>query len=73
MKYKAQQTSDGQWAVFTGARYFVDTVTENQREAERIAFTMSMRWHQEQIDSIFDKGVDIGHFKWDADKSDFLC
>ena len=50
MKYRADQLSNGQYAVFTGRKYFTATVTDSKTEAERNAFIESMRWHQWQID-----------------------
>ena len=52
MKYRADQLSNGQYAVFTGRKYFTDTVTDSKAEAKRNAFIESMRWHQWQIDKI---------------------
>ena len=51
MKYRADQLANGQYAVFTGKRYFSTTLTDIQSEAEIRALEMSGAWYREQADA----------------------
>jgi hypothetical protein len=57
MKYTARQILDGSgnWAVWTGKEYWIDTITSDKKEAEIRACTMSARWHQDQMTLIHNK------------------
>ena len=73
MKYRADQLSNGQYAVFTGRKYFTDTVTNSKTEAERNAFIESMRWHQWQIDKIKRDMDNSGLFEYGENFNDYLA
>jgi len=53
MKYTAKQLKSGQWAVFTGKRYFTHTATDNKLQAKQSALIMSMQFYQSQMDDAF--------------------
>ena len=58
MKYRADTvTIEGQtkWAVFSGKKYFIHTVTDSKKDAEQQAIVRSAIWHQQQIDKLSDK------------------
>ena len=55
MKYSAKKTTDGKWAVFTGKKYFTDTLSESEAFVKEQALLMSMSWHQSQIDLAWSK------------------
>lgn len=63
MKYRADQLSNGQYAVFTGRKYFTDTVTDSKEQAEKFAMVESMVWHRNQMDKIISKAEDSGYFE----------
>ena len=63
MKYRADQLRNGQYAVFTGKKYFTDTVTDSKEQAEKFAMVESMVWHRNQMDKIIRKAEDSGYFK----------
>ena len=79
MKYTAKRLEDDEYpqvkfyAVFTGKKYFIDTVTTSIKDAERMAITMSMRYHYNECTRIHLKaeedGVDFDGASW----SDILC
>ena len=73
MKYKAKQLSNGQYAVFTGRKYFTATVTNSKTEAERNAFIESMRWHQWQIDKIEREMDNSGLFEYGENLREYLA
>ena len=73
MKYRADQLSNGQYAVFTGRKYFTDTVTDSKAEAKRNAFIESMRWHQWQIDKIEREMDNSGLFEYGENLRDYLA
>lgn len=73
MKYRADQLSNGQYAVFTGRKYFTDTVTDSKAEAKRNAFIESMRWHQWQIDKIERDMDNSGLFEHGENLRDYLA
>ena len=50
MKYQHKQMGNGNWAVFTGKRYFPKTVTLDESEAHKEALIMSGHWYQRQMD-----------------------
>lgn len=50
MKYQHGQLKSGQWAVFTGRRYFVNSVTDDEQEAHKDAIIRSAHWYKEQIE-----------------------
>lgn len=72
MKYRAKQLSNGQYAVFTGRKYFTGTVTDSKTEAERNAFIESMRWHQWQIDKIEREMDNSGLFEYGENLREYL-
>jgi hypothetical protein len=49
MKYQAKQMKDGQYAVFTGSKYFTATVGD-KAFAEQQALILSMQWYRQQAD-----------------------
>lgn len=51
MKYNAKQLNNGQWAVFTGKKYFKSTVTDNKNDAVIEACSRSAQWYQSQMDA----------------------
>jgi len=55
MKYKAKQLQSGNWAVFTGKRFFTDTETTSKDEAIENALIRSMSFYQGQMDDAFDE------------------
>ncbi len=63
MKYRADQLRNGQYAVFTGRKYFTDTVTDSKEQAEKFAMVESMVWHRNQMDKIISKAEDSGYFE----------
>lgn len=54
MKYQAKQLQGGddagKWAVFTGSKYFPDTVDSSKAWVERRALEMSAQWYQRQVE-----------------------
>tara|TARA_B100001094_G_C17554762_1_gene495438 strand:+ start:100 stop:318 length:219 start_codon:yes stop_codon:yes gene_type:complete len=62
MKYKADKIHTGQYAVCTGARYFLETVTDSKEQAEKWAMIKSARWHRDQIDKIWRQANKSGYF-----------
>lgn len=50
MKYKAGQLNNGKWAVFTGRKYFPNTVCDSENDAHIQACEMSARWYQDKMD-----------------------
>jgi len=65
MKYKADKIHTGEYAVCSGSKYFVNTVSYNKREVEKWAMIKSMRWHRDQIDKIVSEAEKSGHFGHD--------
>lgn len=63
MKYTAKKLNNGDWAVFTGERFFLETQTKSEKEAKIKACELSAQWHQEQIDKIEKKWQEIGGFE----------
>jgi hypothetical protein len=61
MKYTAKplQLQPGKWAVFTGKRYFENTVTTSKDEANKQAMIMSANWHWNEIRALQKKLVKI--------------
>jgi len=53
MKYRSKKLNDTEYAVFTGKRYFKDTVTTNKLKAIQSALIMSMSFYQDQLDHAF--------------------
>lgn len=49
MKYNAKQLKSGEWAVFTGRKYFTDTISNTQEEAHLRAIEKSAQYHQMQV------------------------
>jgi len=66
MKYKADKIHTGQYAVCTGSKYFLNTVTDSKELAEKWAMVKSMRWHRDQIDKIVLQAEKSGHFGHDC-------
>ena len=52
MKYNAKQLNNGQWAVFTGKKYWQHTVSDTKEEAHIWAIKESAIWHQQQLDKL---------------------
>ena len=61
MKYRAQQFKEvqnevaGKWAVWTGKRYYKDTLTDSKAEAQEQAIIKSMQYHHWEAHDLFDK------------------
>jgi len=58
MKYRADTVTineETKWAVFSGKKYFIHTVTDSKKDAEQQAIVQSAIWHQQQIDKLSDK------------------
>lgn len=62
MKYRHAEliSEPGIFAVFTGAKYFVGTTTESEKEAEIRAFQMSAQWYRAQMDKAHERLQDLG-------------
>ena len=82
MKYNAKQLEDwlhaddpdGEYyAVFTGRKYFTDTVTTNKKDAERSAITMSMQYHYNEATRIYMEAEEAGVDFQGANFGDILC
>ena len=79
MKYNAKQLMDDEYpqvkfyAVFTGKRYFTDTVTTNKKDAERSAITMSMQYHYNEATRIYMEAEEAGVDFQGANFGDILC
>jgi hypothetical protein len=52
MKYKTGKLSNGNWAVCHGVSYYPSTESSDLAKVEHLAVTMSIQWHQRQIDKI---------------------
>ena len=54
MKYKAKRLKsgelEGKWAVFTGTKFFVDSLCDTENEAKIQACEYSAHWLQTQMD-----------------------
>jgi len=55
MKYNARQTRTGEWAVFTGEKCFSSTKTTDEQKANEQAIIRSIQWHNDKIQSLFNK------------------
>jgi hypothetical protein len=54
MKYNAKKLNNSNsFAVFSGKKYFTNTVTTNEKQAKEQALIMSMQFYQEQMDNAF--------------------
>ena len=82
MKYNAKKLEDwlhsedpdGEYyAVFTGRKYFTDTVTTNKKDAERSAITMSMQYHYNEATRIYVEAEEAGVDFQGANFGDILC
>ena len=73
MKYRADQLRNGQYAVFTGKKYFTDTVTDSREQAEKFAMVESMRWHQWQMDKIEREMDNSGLFEYGENFREYLA
>ena len=59
MKYSAKQLSNGKWAVFSGKKYFINTVHNNEFYVKRRAIELSAQWYQSKIDECKNSWFDI--------------
>tara|TARA_R110000824_G_scaffold35986_1_gene112162 strand:+ start:607 stop:846 length:240 start_codon:yes stop_codon:yes gene_type:complete len=79
MKYNAKQLKDDEYpqvkfyAVFTGKKYFTDTVTTDRIKAERSAITMSMQYHYNEATRIYMEAEEAGVDFEGATFGDILC
>jgi len=79
MKYNAKQLKDDEYpqvkfyAVFTGKKYFTDTVTTDKTEAERSAITMSIQYHYNEATRIHMEAEKAGVDFEGASFADILC
>ena len=82
MKYKCAriQTGDnaGKYAVWTGKRYWNETVTSCKSDAEERALIMSMQWYYDQatlafikLQELHDNNDDLTNELYDF--GDYLC
>ena len=65
MKYAAGYIEDkGQWAVTekAGRRFFANSLTDNEDDANYMARLYTMRWHYDQVSKLFYDGIDKGEF-----------
>ena len=61
------------YAVFTGKKYFTDTVTTDKIKAERSAITMSMQYHYNEATRIYMEAEEAGVDFEGANFGDILC
>ena len=85
MKYNAKQLPTGDFAVFTGKKYFTNTVTSNYLEAKQQACVMSMGFYKEQADKAweelqklsevheFNDSIKMVGYEYYVDRSDLDC
>jgi len=59
MKYNAKQLPNGNWAVFTGKKYWPNTETTDREEANKSANYKSAMFHMKEARKILDKGVEL--------------
>lgn len=72
MKYKVGKISNGNWAVCHGVSYYPATESSDLAKVERLAVTMSIKWHQRQIDKIELAAIKDGILQ-DGDLADILA
>ena len=74
MKYKAQQLTNGQYAVFEGRKYFTSTVTDIKESADKQALIMSAQWYYSMAEKAFDEAEKEGLLgEYDGCLGDWLC
>lgn len=55
MKYKAVELTNGNFAVGYGKKFYPSTETADKEKAEERAMIMSLQYHYEQAQKIFDQ------------------
>ena len=74
MKYRAEQLSNGNYAVFTGKQYFISTETPDENKAKYEALKMSAIWYYNQAEAAFKEAEEQGLLnKWDDCLGEWLC
>jgi hypothetical protein len=74
MKYRADQLSNGNYAVFSGKSYYPDTETLNSDAAKKLALQMSAQWYYEQAEKAFKQAEEEGLLgEYDNSLGDWLC
>ena len=53
MKYRADQLTNGQYAVFSGKSYYPATVTDDEKEAKKQALVWSAQWYYAQAEAAY--------------------
>jgi len=61
-KFKAKQIETGEWAVFSGKKYFLHSVTNDETLARIEAAHRTALWHLEQMDKAKDEMEKLGAF-----------
>lgn len=76
MKYKAKKIekgkNEGKYAVFTGKKYFTNSVTDNKEAAEVDALMRSGHWYNDQVLKIQEKLIELGEVD-PGDPRGWLC
>lgn len=74
MKYKAKQLESGEWAVFTGTRYFTGSVTTSEKAAMKDALKRSAQWYYIQAEEAYAQAEKEGLLdEYDGCLGDWLC
>ena len=74
MKYNAKQIESGDWAVFTGSKYFINYICDTEAEAKKMALKLSAQWYYLQAESAYSQAEKEGLLdEYDGFLGDWLC
>ena len=59
MKHQAKRLITGEWAVFSGRKYFINTVTKSKEYAKQQALIRSIKWYINQAHEAWAQLEDI--------------